>query len=267
MTATSCRVCGGTSEHYESLEVLGRFEARYMRCKACGYIAASEPTWLEMAYSSAITRLDLGLLSRASFLATVIESILRLEHIGGGRFLDWAGGYGVLTRMMRDRGFDYWHHDPLCDNIFAADFVADPSGTFDMVSAVEVLEHLTDPVTQLESLASSTDRLMLTTHLVGDPPPQLKSWWYAAPETGQHIGFFTAAALTQLANKLGYRAYIGSSGLHLFARGPVGVRTRAVLRRPRLARPLSRTTVNPPSRILLEADYDYVVGRLRSESR
>jgi hypothetical protein len=36
-----------------------------------------------------------------------------------GTFVDIGGGYGLLTRLMRDRGFDFYWKDPHCENIFA----------------------------------------------------------------------------------------------------------------------------------------------------
>lgn len=262
-----CQVCDGIRAHYETVKVLSRYDARFMRCNDCGLIAAQEPTWLDAAYSSAITRLDLGLLWRASFLGEVIQALARLEKLADGKFLDWAGGYGVLTRMMRDRGLNYSHHDPLCENLFAVGFEADTSATFDLISAIEVLEHLADPVAELQTIAAATDRLLITTELLPDPPPKLTEWWYTTPETGQHITFFTPKALGELAARLGYRAYIGNSFVHLFARVPVSRRTRTLLCRPNRARQLSRAATRHRSRTLLQADYERVVEKLRSEER
>jgi len=262
-----CQVCGGARKHYETLKVLNRYDARFTRCNDCGLIAAQEPTWLDAAYSSAITRLDLGLLWRASFVGEVIQAVARVEGLTDGRFLDWAGGYGVLTRMMRDRGLNYSHHDPLCENFFALGFEADASATFDLVSAIEVLEHLVNPVAELQAIAAATDRLLVTTELLPDPAPNLTEWWYTTPETGQHITFFTPKALGELAARLGYRAYIGSSFVHLFARVPVSLRTRALLRRPNRARQLSQMARRRRPRSLLQTDYERWAERLRSEQR
>ncbi len=40
-------------------------------------------------------------------------------------FLDYAGGYGVFTRLMRDIGFDFYWHDPYTQNLFANGFEKD----------------------------------------------------------------------------------------------------------------------------------------------
>jgi len=29
-----------------------------------------------------------------------------------GKFLDFGGGYGIFTRLMRDIGFDFYWYDP-----------------------------------------------------------------------------------------------------------------------------------------------------------
>jgi len=118
-----------------------------------------------------------------------------IEDVDGNRYLDFAGGYGVLTRLMRDRGFDFYWQDPYCKNVFARGFEWEnikgetSSGG---VTAFEVLEHVPDPLGFVRSALEQarTSNLIFSTLLYEGEPPAPEKWWYYALETGQHISFF-----------------------------------------------------------------------------
>jgi hypothetical protein len=71
------------------------------------------------AYSSAITKLDVGLTYRNITLSDRVNKILIRYFNPKGIFLDYLGGYGLFTRLMRDKGFDFYNTDQYCQNIFA----------------------------------------------------------------------------------------------------------------------------------------------------
>lgn len=225
-----CAVCSTPMGHYADGRVLEKYDVAYLRCPSCRMISLPDPHWLDEAYERAIYTGDTGLLRRCRILTTVTSAVIRAEGIGKGTFLDWAGGYGTLTRMMRDRGFEFLHTDAYCDNIFAQGFEGDPAdGRYDLVTAYEVMEHLADPYAELEKLARTTDRILFTTELQPDDAPQLGDWWYFLPESGQHITFHTERSLGILAERLGYQLLSNGDQYHLFHRGPVRPGTRVVL--------------------------------------
>ena len=61
-------------------------------------------------------------------------------------FLDFGGGYGVFTRWMRDEGYDFFHYDQHCPNLFAPGHEADISGSvrYELATAFEVFEHIVE---------------------------------------------------------------------------------------------------------------------------
>ena len=235
--AEPCRACGAPAEPFASARVLDGVPADYERCPRCGLVMAVRPHWLDRAYAAPITRLDIGLLDRCLLLSHVTAAILRSERLRGGRFLDWAGGYGALTRLMRDRGYDFAHLDPMAGNVFAAGHDREEVGgeRYDLVTGFEVLEHLEDPYGALEPVAAATDRLLMTTQTLPEPAPHPAEWWYYTLETGQHITLFTPRALEELATRLGFDGVVTGSFLHLFYRGRPSARTRALVARPQLA--------------------------------
>lgn len=229
--ASLCPVCGDEFVEFAHGTVLGHVDVVYRRCRGCQLIALPDPDWLDEAYSKAISALDVGLLTRCHRLARQTARIIRAERLTGGRFLDWAGGYGTLTRMLRNEGFDFRHWDPYCDNILAVGLEGDPNTRYDLVTAFEVVEHLARPVEALTDVARNTDRLLFTTYLLPDPPPLPGAWWYYAPESGQHITFHTRHSLETLADRLECRLATDGVQLHMFYRGHLRRSTRTMLSR------------------------------------
>lgn len=232
-----CRLCGSPAETFAHARVLASVDVDFERCPRCGLVMAARPDWLEEAYAAPITRLDIGLLDRCLLLSQVTAAVLRSERLRDGRFLDWAGGYGAFTRLMRDRGYDFTHLDPMTRNLFAVGHERShlEGERFDLVTGFEVLEHLVDPLGELESVARTTDRLLMTTQLLPEPTPRPDEWWYYALETGQHITFFTGEALRKMARELGYDGVASGAFVHLFYRGQLSRATRALVARPQLA--------------------------------
>lgn len=225
-----CVICGARMQHFENGTVLDRYEVEFHLCPSCGIITAPNPYWLDEAYDSAIYDGDAGLLRRSRLLATVTSLLIRSERLGSGRFLDWAGGYGTLTRMMRDKGLDFYTFDPYAKNVLAPGFDGDELDSYDMVTAFEVMEHLVDPAEELAKVAAANDRMFFTT-MLHDPatPPKPDEWWYYMLGSGQHIAFHTRRSLEILAERLGYELTTNGENYHLFHRQPVRGTTKVLL--------------------------------------
>jgi hypothetical protein len=225
MSATQCGICGSMMSEAFRATVLERYEACYVHCGSCGLLQAHSPHWLEHAYSEAITRADTGLVQRNLKVADRLTAVLYRFFDKHGRFLDLAGGTGLLVRLMRDRGFDCYWEDPYCSNVHAVGFgaAAEDCG-FEAASAFEALEHMVDPMAFLAAAVARTRTrtLVFTTELhAGAPPPP--DWWYYAFPTGQHIAFFSPRALEVAAQRLGCRFY--SDGfLHTITARPMNMR-------------------------------------------
>lgn len=254
----SCRICCGRLEPFDTGVVLRVVEVTYFCCRGCGAVVLPEPTWLGSAYSDAISALDVGLMNRCLRAARLTRSVVRAEGLSGGRFLDWAGGYGVLTRLLRDDGLDFRHWDPHTANLFAQGCEGDPEAAYDLVTAYEVLEHLTDPVEALAGVAAGTDRLLVSTFLVAEPPPRVQGWWYYAAESGQHVTFYSRRSLQVLAERWGFSVVTDGVSQHLFHRGPLRLGTRW-----RMSPLAARVRARRGSNSLLPGDASAAAERLR----
>jgi hypothetical protein len=218
------KITGQATEFLFRGQLLGKHSVDFFRCPGTGFIQTETPYWLDEAYSSAISDHDTGLLQRCLYYRTVLSLVIRDNFARTDKFLDFGGGYGVLTRLMRDRGHLYFHDDPMCENLFAKDYQwnANREGKAAMVTAFEVFEHLESPRELLSELLSSSDTVVFSTLLVpNDCPKRIEDWWYFLPETGQHVSFYTADALQHLAEQVGCEFYTNGSSLHAISRKPL----------------------------------------------
>ena len=124
----------------------------------------------------------------------------------------------MLTRLMRDKGFDFYWSDKHATNLFAQGFEHKDGATYDGVTAIEVLEHTEDPMVFLSSLSqlSPSRTVIFTTELCASPPPSPEEWWYYGLSTGQHIAFFQERTLEAISARLGVR-YMRAGALHVFS--------------------------------------------------
>ena len=255
--AVPCRICEGPTAPFGETLVLDDVEARFRRCGTCGAVLADEPDWLDAAYSRPIGRRDIGLVQRNLQIARQVDAIVRAFGDRRRPVLDFGAGNGMLVRMLRDRGLDARYLDSYAENLFAEGFEwqagADRPGA---VIAVEVVEHLLDPVATLAPLIEGADLLMISTEIVPDPPPRLGSWWYYSLDNGQHITIFGPGSIATMAGRLGLEACSFGS-VHVLSRR----RLPAPLVRLALSRPgaaaLRRLRPTPS---LLDADFEARFG-------
>ena len=231
--AEACRVCGATSRPVFQQQVIGH-SVRYFDCAECGYVQTEQPHWLDQAYSRAINDVDTGIMARNDLnVKRVLMTLLAMGQLGG-RVIDHAGGYGILVRMLRDKGVDARWRDKYCENVVARGFEASDDRC-ELLTAFEVLEHMVNPLEEIAKMLEAGPTVLISTELVTSSSTPQPDWWYYGPEHGQHIGFFRPATLEWIAAKLGcYQASDGVS-LHLFSKSPVPARWLALVKLKRFA--------------------------------
>lgn len=203
-------------------QVLGKHRADFEYCEYCGFLRIANPHWLEEAYSSAIAATDTGLVMRNIGIAQKLAAFLYFVLPGNceGSYLDEAGGYGMLTRLMRDYGFDFYWSDKYCSNLFAQGFEFQSEKVpYTAVTAFETMEHLINPFEFVQKVMESaqSDTFIFTTELFDGVPPHSDQWAYYSLQTGQHISFFQKRTLEILSKKLETHYYY-CAGLHIFTK-------------------------------------------------
>lgn len=214
----TCLICGASVRAVFALTVLAKHHVQYFHCGDCGFVCTEKPYWLEEAYSESISVTDTGVLERNWSLSAKLACFLYGCMDARGTYLDVAGGYGILTRMMRDYGFNYYWEDKFSPNLVARGFeAARAREPFVALSGFEVMEHTPDPAEFVREIMTRHDCrtfIFSTVTYPGLGPPS-PDWSYLSPMTGQHISFFQQRTLTRLAQRLGL-GFLSSGGVHVF---------------------------------------------------
>ena len=241
----NCKICKGPTSDFGRRLLLGKYQAHYRHCHGCGYLFVTDPTWLDEAYSSAIADIDLGSIERMVRYSRRAKLILHYLLDPDGDCLDYGGGYGLMVRRMRDLGYRFRWHDKFCENLFARRFEGGLDGHYELMTAFEILEHLTDPLAEIDQWGRAADNIFCSTSLIGPQPPSLETWRYYAPETGQHIGFFSADTMRWMAKRLGLHYVSDGEEIHLLSKRPVNERVFRALMNHRIGRILNVFVARP----------------------
>lgn len=235
--ATPCRVCGAAARDFGTLRVLGRHDVRWYECPQCAFVQTEPPHWLAESYADAIAASDLGPVNRAEVYSKIAKAVILAFFDERGPFVDYGGGYGLFVRMMRDKGFDFRIVEKYCENLFARGFEADPASPqrFELLTAFEVMEHLTDPAAEIERMLALSDNLLFTTELLPPERPRPGAWWYYAPEHGQHVAIWSLRTLETIAKRCSLHLASDGVRLHLLSRAPVNARRFRFVTRQRVA--------------------------------
>lgn len=229
----SCRICGSATDHAASVD--GQYSGRrydLARCDHCGYVFVTEP-WLDYAriYDDAYYAGEGAdpLVDYRFELEQPYRTIRQYEWQGtahlvnglvgemsGRRWLDYGSGNGGLVRYLRDRcavdavGFEEGaiatQARALGIPILGESELEAVEGSFEVVTAIEVLEHTYDPVYELRRmrrLLHPGGLLFLTTGNARPYVSRLDRWRYVTPEI--HISFFEPRTLARAMTDAGFR--------------------------------------------------------------
>jgi len=211
-----CRICDRESTAFFRARIMSRHDVGFFHCSHCGFFETEDPYWMEEAYREPINREDTGILSRNAYLADVSSTVLPYLVGREGRCLDYAGGYGILTRMLRDRGFDCLWHDKFTVNLFAREFEYPEEGTgIGAITCFEAFEHFPEPMAEIGAMLSIARNILFSTELLPLPPPLPGKWWYYGLEHGQHVSFYTLRTLRYIADKCDLKLLSNGRNIHL----------------------------------------------------
>lgn len=153
------------------------------------------------------------------------KTLIRIKALGireRSRILDYGCGSGKSTGCLQKAGYDACGHDitenfEYRKNVYNS--IGKIKGIFDVIIAIEVLEHLTNPkqfFRNINKLVNKNSILFLTTTFYD--VKQGKDFWYIAPRNG-HISIFTKRFLLLLARAYGWIPIFSlSNSTHIFTR-------------------------------------------------
>lgn len=232
-----CNICATSSSPFANAIILGKYPVQYFLCGNCGFVQTEEPFWLPEAYSEAISRSDIGLVARNISNAKIAKAVIPSFFNPVGRFIDYAGGYGLFVRLMRDSGLDFYRYDKYCKNLFSSDFEADQDvqSQYELLTAFEVFEHLAHPMEEIGRMRTFSQNILFSTELLPASVPKPSEWWYYSLASGQHVAFYTEDALRIIAEKLALNFNTNGRSLHLFSKKKISSMAFKLICRHRVA--------------------------------
>jgi 2-polyprenyl-3-methyl-5-hydroxy-6-metoxy-1,4-benzoquinol methylase len=167
---------------------------------------------------------------------------------------------------MRDKGFDFYRQDVYCKNLFAKSFdISDikMDGKFELLTAFEVFEHLTNPNEELKKMLQLSDNIFFSTELVPKGVVNKDDWWYFIPETGQHIALHTVSSLKHLAKQHNLNFYSNGKNLHLLTKKKLKAKAFKLLMNFRIAKVVD--ILKRRSKTLLHKDYQAILQQIHQD--
>ena len=152
--------------------ILGKYTVSYFHCSSCGFLQTEEPYWLEEAYQNPITFSDVGYVYRNKRFVRILSCLFYVLFGKKGRYLDFAVGYGLFVRVMRDIGFDYYWADKYSQNLFASGFEDNFDNNYQVITLFETVEHFVNPKKELFFLANHSDLLIFSTEFYPKSSPK-----------------------------------------------------------------------------------------------
>jgi len=194
----------------------------YAACHRCGFCYAPELMgWSPEDFAKKIYNAEYVLVdpdyidARPRAVASTLLSMF--EGLPSSvRHLDYGGGSGLLSQILREANWDSMSYDPFVDKSVCLEDL----GKFNFITAFEVFEHVPDVrgfMINLTNLLSCGGVILFST-LLSDGnirKGQRLSWWYASPRNG-HISLFSKESLSILANDHGLNFISLSHGFHVF---------------------------------------------------
>jgi len=206
-----CRLCDNATDFAFEKTVLAVFRVKYYRCRNCEGLQTEQPWWLPLAYENEAEKFDTGKASRClrnSYLLSGLFEAIRIESTDV--IVDWGGGGGLLSRLMRDIGFNCFCQDRHRDSEFMAGFSWSKGDAIrpSVVTLFEVAEHFAEPAAEWSDVFTLAPSFVVGT--TGFNDGEDSDWPYLSSENGQHVFLYSRKSLAWLARRFGYNlAFIG----------------------------------------------------------
>jgi len=229
---TACKICGGETVAIGSKRGAFRPQVFYFRhCPACGFRFVANPLadrddiysddyfagrgadpWVDYIFELEHPAQTI----RVYEWRGILEAVKSLIHFDNStRWMDFSCGNGGLIRYCRERTLCQMtgcEDGSIARKAAAAGIPLLDSGqpdslggTFDVVTAIEVLEHVADPVATLRRIRGLLKPGGLFFYTTGNVAPQgsrFLKWRYVYPEV--HISFYEPRTLHRALTEAGF---------------------------------------------------------------
>ncbi len=213
----NCKICKSQVRSVQTLKIRKSYSADYFLCGNCGFLFVGNPTWLPEAYNEPINKSDTGYVLRNVYLSRKTLVLFYFLFGKNKTFLDFAGGYGILARLMRDYGLNFFTTDIYTKNIFAQDFEYKDEN-IDALTCFECFEHFLNPDVEIKKVFSLSSNIFFSTRLIPENSLPPSNWEYYGINHGQHIAFYSKKTLQFIAKENNVNFYTDGKNLHLFTK-------------------------------------------------
>jgi hypothetical protein len=211
-----CKICNKKNDSIFTAKILNKYNIKYYHCAKCGFLQTEDPHWIKESYSESINQSDTGYMSRNIMLSKKLTILLPFLMQKNDKALDYAGGYGVLVRLMRDIGFDFYWSDKFTSNLISRGFEYN-NESIEVITTFEAFEHFIDPIKEISKMLDISKTIVFSTVLLPKVIPKPEEWWYYALDHGQHVSFYSNKTFKYIAYEFKLNYYnLGS--LHLLTR-------------------------------------------------
>jgi 2-polyprenyl-6-hydroxyphenyl methylase/3-demethylubiquinone-9 3-methyltransferase len=245
----NCKICGAPTRLFDAVDFykhcgeppdspyqfgLSGIIVPYYRCNTCRFIFTdiiddwNSEDLREFIYNSDYLKVDPEYVEvrprrTAMHLAPLLTSCAQ------ARILDYGSGSGAFAKEMAAHGYtNIESYDPLSSP-------APPSGTFDLITCFEVLEHASRPLDTLSEIAmrlSEGGAILIGQTLQPENIEDIAGrWWYLAPRNG-HVSLFAHESFFALAERARLQ-YRGGRGVFGFTSTHVADCVETVIQRIR----------------------------------
>jgi SAM-dependent methyltransferase len=224
-----CPICGSSTDDLATIRSeFSQIDFSFRRCENCGLVFVANPNEnFASLYDAAYYRGD-GADAFVNYLEEMGNADTIREYEWRGitravqslcdrptvRWLDFGCGLGGLVRYARAHGFPHvygydqgwgadWargHGVQLLDD----DQLAAQAGSFDVVTAIEVVEHIPGPLGTMRQIASALKPggvLFLTTGNAAPHRDSFTTWKYVHPDI--HVAYFEPRTLSAAYRRVG----------------------------------------------------------------
>ena len=196
----------------------------YRKCESCGLIFTTgldeldKEGFSEFVYNDDYVKYDPEYVEirprqNADFLDEFLSPLK-----SSVKALDYGSGNGLTASILASKGWNFHACDPISNPVEPS---KDFSG-FNVISAIEVFEHIPHPILGMEDMlryAAADCLLIICTHATDDQLTNRRlDWWYAGPRNG-HITLHSKTSLRLLFNKYGFSYASLNSSVHIGVRG------------------------------------------------
>jgi SAM-dependent methyltransferase len=232
-----CKICQGSSRlfgvvdfHKSCIEAQGirlplsGYPVYYHRCERCAFtFTEAFDTWTHADFQQNIYNSDYVTVDPDYISARPISAAKEVaEAFSTSRtsmsILDYGGGTGLFAQRMRELQFSATTYDPF------SSFNAMPAERFDLITCLEVMEHIPFPKETVQTMLSLLDKngaILFSTLLQPESFEKTGlNWWYASPRNG-HVSLYSSQSLALLFKPYGFRVASFSESTHIaYAQAP-----------------------------------------------